>query len=195
MFFLIGLFLGALYGAVAQLVIGIPILFCRGFGLLWGERRLWWSIALLLAIVIGHYFVSASNRHTEVTDQLQRGFVYYQSVGVFIGSIFIWLEVLLILWKVGTGWKAPSTGVAPIFSALVLIALSASAFLIQKKPAKVQEARASIEAACAEAIQAGDLASVREMAKARNAIWSHSPGLPSGPIVAAVNQGDTKFVL
>ena len=147
MFFLIGLFLGALYGAALQLVIGISIVFFRGFGLVWGDRRLWWSAALVFAIIVARYLVSASNRHEEVSDQLHRGFLAYQNTGVVIGSVFVWMIGMLILWRVGVGWKTPNAGIAPVFSVVTLLALSVSAFVLQKRPEAMREIRADTEAA------------------------------------------------
>ncbi|MEM6278009.1 MAG: ankyrin repeat domain-containing protein [Verrucomicrobiota bacterium] len=195
MFFLIGLFLGMLYGAATQLALGIPLLFLRGFGLLWGDRRLWWSIALVVAIFVARYFVSASNRHQEVTDQLHRGFLAYQFTGVAIGAVFVWVIGMLILWKVGATWRAPFTGFAPVLSVVTLVALSASALILQKRPEAMREVRADNQAAWAEAIQSGDLAKVHEMNDSGKAIWAHSPGLSSGPIVEAVNRHEAGFVL
>ncbi|MEM9015423.1 MAG: ankyrin repeat domain-containing protein [Verrucomicrobiota bacterium] len=195
MFFLIGLFLGALSGAIAQVAIGVTLLFLRGFGLLWGDRRLWWSLAAFFAILIGRYFVSASNRHEDVSDQLQKGFIFYQNTGVAIGSVLVWLIGLLILWKVGSGWKEPISGLAPTVSVVALIALSISAFVLKQRPAEVREVRAEKQAAWENAIQERNLASVGEFVDSGTAIWSHSSGLPSGPIFHAVRNHDAEFVL
>ncbi|MEM7601313.1 MAG: ankyrin repeat domain-containing protein [Verrucomicrobiota bacterium] len=195
MFFLIGLFLGALYGAAAQVALGVPLLFGRGLGLLWGDRRIWWTLALLFAVVVGRYYVSASNRHGDFTDQLQRGFVLYQNAGVIFGAAFIWLIGMLVLWKVGTGWKAPITGLAPSVSVVALLALAVSAFLIQKHPDSIRDQRAEDQAAWAAAIQQGDLNAIQSFVTSGKALWSHSQDLPNGPLDYAVYHHEASLVL
>ncbi|MCG8602158.1 MAG: ankyrin repeat domain-containing protein [Verrucomicrobiales bacterium] len=195
MFFLIGLFLGALGGAVAQFLIGTPLLIGKGLGLLWGDRRIWWTLALVLAVIIGWYWTDASNRHRDTTDQLQKGFLLYRNIGVAIGAGLVWLIGLLILFKFGSGWRDPISGFAPALSVITICLLGFLSLNYLRKPEKVRDKRSANQLAWAQAMKEANLPEVKKLIANGHKFWSNSPELPGGPVLYATDHQDVAFLL
>ena len=143
MFFIFGLIMGAIAGFMAVAATGAPLLLGRGLGLLWGDRRWWWTLALIVGVFAGLFLVASSHRFKIQTDQLAKGFVSFQQVGVYAGAIICWGLGMLLLQRWGSGWRPSIVGLSWALSLFALFIAASSCVDFHSRPEKIRKDRSA----------------------------------------------------
>ncbi len=194
MFFIIGLVMAAIGSAFALFLVGAPLLIARAWGLLWGDRRLWWTAGAIPAVFVALFWVEASNHFKVPTDQLHKGFVSFQRAGVY-GSVFIlWLAGFVGLCFWGRKWRQPRKWLAPVGAALSLILLAMIGIDLHQQPTAIRQERAENLSRWITAVKYADLSTLREMAAAGNGHWSYAKELNNSPVSWAFGQEDRSLL-
>ena len=194
MIFIFGLVVAAIITAVAQLALGIPLLFLRGFGLLWGDRRLWWTLAFVLTITTGWFLVASSHDYAVHQDSIHRGFVGFQKVGVVFGGVLVWVFGIVLFCFWGKKWRRPIAKIAPAMSVVCVAAIVAACAILPSAPAEIRASRAERDLQWVQALIARDLEEVARLAAREDVRWSHIEQIEASPVSYAIREKDANLL-
>lgn len=190
MFFIFGLFLGLIGGAVAMLAWGCPLLILRSLRLLTGDARIWWLLSAAPAFFTGRYFLLATHKHQIPKEQLARGFYYYQFTGMVMGVALVCLMGLLLAWLMRTRLGQPSMGTAAYgISVVCLLVMSVGSWRLYVGPAATVAHNEQQQKEFIAALLAEDLAEVERQLQSGYRLRSAAPELDAQtPVVFAIRR-------
>ncbi|MEM7699597.1 MAG: hypothetical protein AAF236_14465, partial [Verrucomicrobiota bacterium] len=116
---IIGFLMGVVGGLVAICITTLPTLLLRGFGLLWGDRRIWLGLSILLASLFLKKWARDQTRGSSYGDPDTLHQMFEKAIALGGHSLIFAFGVIVLItlcfW--GTQWKSPIS-TAPIWSAI-----------------------------------------------------------------------------